>query len=102
MEARQLVSELAAPRGRGGGIVVADPGGSPLERYSVESVDSGPYGYREEVIWLELGNGLLVGLLTPAPLSRPPVLARTESGMAWTCSAASPHRVPPASFEKGR
>ena len=40
--------------------------------------NSGPYGYREEVIWLELGNGLLVGLLTPAPLSRPPVLARTE------------------------
>lgn len=79
MEARQLVSELARLLGDAGvEIVVADPGGSPLERYSVESVDSGPYGYREEVIWLELGNGLLVGLLTPAPLSRPPVLARTE------------------------
>ena len=66
MEARQLVSELARLLGDAGvEIVVADPGGSPLERYPVESVDSGPYGYREEVIWLELGNGFWSGSSFP-------------------------------------
>ena len=76
MEARHRIAELACLlEGAGVEIVVADPDGSPLERYSVESVTSGPYGFREEVTWLELGNGLLVGLVTPAPPPRQPLQA---------------------------
>jgi hypothetical protein len=76
MEARHRTAELACLlEGARVEIVVADPNGSPLERYPVESVTSGPYGFRENVTWLELRNGLLVGLVTPAPPPRQPLQA---------------------------
>jgi len=79
MEARQLVEELVCLLGDAGvEVVVADPDGSPLERYAVESVSSGPFGAGDgEVMWLELANGLLVGLVTPVLRSAQPLVAGT-------------------------
>jgi hypothetical protein len=77
VEAQHRVPELARLlEDAGVEVGVADPDGSPLERYAVESVSSGPFGAGDgEVMWLELANGLLVGLATPAPCAPQPLLA---------------------------
>jgi hypothetical protein len=79
MEAQHRLAELVGLlEDAGVDVVVADPDGSPLERYSVVSVVSGAYGFREEVMWLELESRLLVGLVTPAVRSHQPLRAGTR------------------------
>ena len=50
---------------RGIELVVADEEGVPLERYPVRCAGPAAFAYDDEVLWLEISERRMVGLVVP-------------------------------------
>jgi hypothetical protein len=50
---------------RGLEVVIADQDGAPLEQYPVKLARTAAYAYDDEVVWLEISERRMVGLVVP-------------------------------------
>ena len=46
-------------------VVIADQDGAPIERYPVELARTAAYGCDEEVVWFEVSDRRMFGLVAP-------------------------------------